>query len=238
MSNFPVPLENLFTFVEARHPDGDPLVRLSDAVFVATQLNDEADALLGHYVDQARRAGATWSSIGESMGVSKQAAQKRFVPRLAEGDTESGLFSRFTPRANAAIASAAAGAQGGDVDAAAIVLGSVLDPDGLAARAAKASGVTIERLAEALGSPLPPVTSGEVDLTLLPYDESAKELLRGTLRAVLRLKHNYVGTEHLLLGALMTELPVAQTLGDLGLTVETVENAVADDLARIIKARG
>jgi hypothetical protein len=37
--------------------------------------------LIGHFVDQARRSGASWTEIGKSMGVTKQAAQKRFVPK-------------------------------------------------------------------------------------------------------------------------------------------------------------
>ena len=45
-------------------------------------LGDVADHLIGHFVDQARRSGASWTDIGRSMGVTRQAAQKRFV---AEG---------------------------------------------------------------------------------------------------------------------------------------------------------
>lgn len=40
-----------------------------------------ADHLLGHFVDQARRSVASWTDIGKCMGVTKQAAQKRFVPK-------------------------------------------------------------------------------------------------------------------------------------------------------------
>jgi hypothetical protein len=50
-------------------------------VLAADHLGDVADHLIGHFVDQARRSGATWTQIGQSLGVSKQAAQKRFVPK-------------------------------------------------------------------------------------------------------------------------------------------------------------
>jgi hypothetical protein len=53
----------------------DTLEQLSDAVLVAERLGDVADHLIGHFVDQARRAGASWTDIGRSMGVTKQAAQ-------------------------------------------------------------------------------------------------------------------------------------------------------------------
>ena len=83
MSAEPITLDALITFVKAQHPGGGPLDNLSDAVAVSTQLGEQSDHLIGHFVDQARRSGASWSQIGTSMGVSKQAAQQRFVPRGA-----------------------------------------------------------------------------------------------------------------------------------------------------------
>src|SRR5215467_6457406 len=100
MTEIPVPLDNLIAYVQSIHPEGSPLDRVSDAFTVSTTLNEEIDALLGHFVDQARRSGATWSQIGSAMGVTKQAAQKRFVPG------KFGDFSRFTDRARNAMAAA------------------------------------------------------------------------------------------------------------------------------------
>ena len=64
-------------------------------------LGEVADHLIGHFVDQARRSGASWTEIGKCMGVTKQAAQKRFVPkgRADPRSTPTQGFSRFTPRA-------------------------------------------------------------------------------------------------------------------------------------------
>jgi len=76
-----VRLDDLITLVKNRHPDGDALERLGDAVSVGEHLGEVADHLIGHFVDQARRSGASWTDIGTSMGVTKQAAQKRFVPK-------------------------------------------------------------------------------------------------------------------------------------------------------------
>src|SRR3954465_3167398 len=76
----------------------DPLDQLADAMLAADHLGDVADHLVGHFVDQARGSGAAWPEIGRSMGVSKQAAQKRYVPRFADV-AESAGFERFTPRA-------------------------------------------------------------------------------------------------------------------------------------------
>lgn len=41
-----------------------------------------SDALLGHFVDQCRRRGRSWSEISNALGVTKQAAHKRFAPAL------------------------------------------------------------------------------------------------------------------------------------------------------------
>src|ERR1700680_3918316 len=74
-----VRLDDLIEVINKTHSDA--LERLSDAVIAADHLGDVADHLIGHFVDRARGSGAAWTEIGRSMGVSKQAAQKRFVPK-------------------------------------------------------------------------------------------------------------------------------------------------------------
>src|ERR1700754_3772157 len=91
-----VRLDDLISAIKKVHTDA--LDQLTDAVLAADHLGEVADHLIGHFVDQARRSGASWTDIGRSMGVTKQAAQKRFVAKGAEPDSE-GPFSRFTPRA-------------------------------------------------------------------------------------------------------------------------------------------
>jgi hypothetical protein len=61
-----------------------PLSRVSAAVLTAEHLAAVGDDLVDHFVQEARRAGASWSDIGACLGVSKQAAQKRFVPERAD----------------------------------------------------------------------------------------------------------------------------------------------------------
>src|SRR5437764_2568696 len=110
----PVRLDDLIEAIKKVH--SDVLEQLSDAVIAADHLGDVADHLIGHFVDQARRSGASWTDIGKSMGVTKQAAQKRFVLR-AEATTldPNGGFERFTPRArNAVVAAQNAAHQAGN----------------------------------------------------------------------------------------------------------------------------
>ena len=97
MAEFPVPLDNLITYVRTLHPQGGPLDNLSDAMVVSARLDEQSDALIGYFVDQARHSGASWSQIGANMGVTKQAAQQRFVRDLVPDGQQ--VFSRFTQRA-------------------------------------------------------------------------------------------------------------------------------------------
>src|ERR671929_1136709 len=87
----PVRLDDLIAAITKNR--GDALERLSDAVLLADHIGELADHLIGHFVDQARRSGASWTDIGRSMGVSKQAAQKRFVAK--DIDPSQG-FHRFS----------------------------------------------------------------------------------------------------------------------------------------------
>src|SRR3954451_18475470 len=93
-----VRLDDLITAIQRAHDQ--PLDQLTNAVLAADHLGDVADHLIGHFVDQARRSGASWTEIGRSMGVTKQAAQKRFVAKGEAPDLDASQgFSRFTDRA-------------------------------------------------------------------------------------------------------------------------------------------
>ena len=237
MPQFPVPLDNLIEYVESIHPNGDPLDRVSDAFTVSNTLNEEIDALLGHFVDQARRSGATWNQIGAAMGVTKQAAQKRFVPG------KFGDFSRFTDRARNVMA--AAGLLAGDADIGAAHLGaaSLVEPFGLAAKVVRRAGLTPEQVYAALGSgpaTAPPDASPAeraAQLADLACDESGKDALKAALKAALRFRHNYIGTEHLLLGVIDAGGPAAEALAGLGLTPDATRDFMTAEFAAFQAAR-
>src|SRR3954449_5389068 len=89
-----VRLDDLINAITSVHADA--LEQLQDAVLAAEHLGEVSDHLIGHFVDRARRSGASWTEIGRSMGVTKQAAQKRFV---AKGEDAAQQFSRYTDRA-------------------------------------------------------------------------------------------------------------------------------------------
>ncbi|RFU40188.1 ATP-dependent Clp protease ATP-binding subunit [Actinomadura logoneensis] len=202
MSELPVRLGDLIEYVNEQSPDGGPLERLSEAVEVSERVGEAADHLVGHFVDQARRSGASWTEIGRSMGVTKQAAQKRFVPKPGGGTVEAtGPFARFTKRAvNTVLASQEAAREAGNAEIrlAHLVLGLLTEPEGLAVKAIEAQGVAVGDVREAAVGALPPRAETEIPENI-PYAQDAAKVLERSVREALRLGHNYIGTEHLLL---------------------------------------
>lgn len=234
MAGFPASLDRLIAYVKTMSPDGGPLGNLADAVSVGADLDDMSDALIGHFVDRARRSGATWSQIGASMGVSKQAAQKRFVAQW-----ESAEFSRFTQRSRNVLAAAAriaavAGAPA--IGSSHIAAGLLGEPDGLAAKIIRGTGLRDEQVLAALHLEPPAGEAGGGDaeaLRQLRFSESGRGALRGALASALRLGHNYIGTEHLLLGILFAGGPVGQQLEGLGLSTGLLHRALDEETARV-----
>src|SRR6516165_8483323 len=102
----PIPsLEDLINAVVRESADDQPLTRLRTAASMARSVSEVGDAALGYFVDQARRAGHSWSEIGDALGVSKQAAQQRHTGRLAPGRSGASL-ERFTSRARHVVGAA------------------------------------------------------------------------------------------------------------------------------------
>jgi hypothetical protein len=200
-----VRLDDLIEAIKKVHSDA--LDQLQDAVLAADHLGDIADHLIGHFVDQARRSGASWTDIGKSMGVTRQAAQKRFVPKAAEGlDPEQG-FSRYTPRARNVVVeaqNAARESSNSEIAPGHLVLGLLAEPKALWAEAVRALGVTLDDVRDAVTPTLPAAAEGKLP-AMIPFDASAKKALELTFREALRLGHNYVGTEHVLLALLELE---------------------------------
>jgi len=227
----PVRLDDLINAITSVHSDA--LEQLQDAVLAAEHLDEVADHLIGHFVDRARRSGASWTEIGKRMGVTKQAAQKRFVPKgSGEIDPEEG-FSRFTPRARNVVVKAqeeARSAENAEITPAHLALGLLHEPESLAVLTMKALGVAPETVRRTLVGTLP-ARSDELG-ALIPFDAACKKVLELTFRQALRLGHNYVGTEHILL-ALLEHEDGAGTLTGLGLDREAVEGHVVRMLSSL-----
>ncbi|WP_344568407.1 Clp protease N-terminal domain-containing protein [Streptomyces axinellae] len=230
-------LDDLIDAIKKVHTDA--LEQLTDAVLAADHLGEVADHLIGHFVDQARRSGAPWTQIGESMGVTRQAAQKRFVTKdsgeAPDLDPRQG-FSRFTERARNAVTASqneARTAGNDQIRPAHLTLGLLSEPEAIAARAVRAQGVSLEEVRRAATAALPSPVEPVPDL--VPYDAGSRKVLELTFREALRLGHNYVGTEHILLALLEFEDGTGP-LSALGIDKATAETFVAEALAAIVTA--
>ncbi|WP_459548278.1 Clp protease N-terminal domain-containing protein [Nocardia sp. X0981] len=248
----PVRLDDLIEVIKKARPD-NVLEQLTDAVVAAGHLGEVADHLIGHFVDQARRSGASWTEIGASMGVSKQAAQKRFVPKSpgdpsAEMDPNAG-FAKFTPRARAVVVAAqeAASIAGGEqISLPHLVLGLLSEADGLAGQLIVNQGVALADLGNAAAAAAGAGSAAEISPEalkaataagkmsgLVPFDGESKKALELTFREALRLGHNYIGTEHILL-ALLEQENGSGILSDAGLRKDAIETRLVEILQQIV----
>src|SRR3954453_14568458 len=112
------------------------------------------------------------------------------------------MFERFTERARAAIALAQEEARGLDhrsVGTEHLLLGLLRQEQGAAAQALQSSGLWLDK---ARSTVVAVHTSAEDADGQIPFTPGAKRVLERSLREAVRLSHNFVGTEHLLLGLL------------------------------------
>ncbi|MFD7389931.1 Clp protease N-terminal domain-containing protein [Streptomyces sp. NPDC059852] len=228
-----VRLDELIAAIKKVHEE--PLDQLQDAVIAADHLGEVADHLIGHFVDQARRSGASWTDIGRSMGVTRQAAQKRFVPKEGNDlDPQQG-FGRYTPRARNVVMAAhneAIAARNPEGRPEHLVLGLLAEPDGIAAKAILDRGVLLDTVRQAATAALPPAADEVPEL--IPYGSDAKKVLELTFREALRLGHNYIGTEHILLALLEFENG-SGVLSGLGITKQDAEAFIAAALSQYLR---
>lgn len=217
----PVRLDDLISAINKTRDE--PLERLSDAVLLADHLGEIADHLIGHYVDQARRSGASWTDIGASLGVTKQAAQKRFVAR----PEQKADFSRFSTPARTAVVESmkAAHAHGNaEIRPAHLVLGLLDGAGSVAVDALAAQGIEPEAARATVTATLPPPVA-ELP-ALIPYDAAAKKAIELTFRSALRLGADRVGSGHLLLALLEHEAGHG-VLAEIGVDPASAEAFVA-----------
>ena len=123
------------------------------------------------------------------------------------------------------------------IDTVHILLGLLTEPAALAAGAIVAQGVQLGDVREAAEARLPEAVVPVPSPT--PFSGAAKKTLELTLREGLRLGHNYIGTEHILLALLeQREGAGFEVLDGLGITKEESERKIVAVLTEILAARG
>jgi ATP-dependent Clp protease ATP-binding subunit ClpA len=113
-----------------------------------------------------------------------------------------------------------------------VLLGLLADAGSMACKVIVAQGAALDTVSEAVLAAVgegPGAAEGHV-----PYSAGARKLLALTLREALRLGHNYVGTEHILLGLLddETTMPAAMLAG-FGVTKQRSEELILQALEEL-----
>jgi ATP-dependent Clp protease ATP-binding subunit ClpA len=145
------------------------------------------------------------------------------------------MFERFTDRARRVVVFAQEDARLLDhnyIGTEHILLGLLREPEGIAARALSSLGIQAEtvraRVEEVVGRGKKAPTGH------IPFTPRAKKVLELSLREALAFGHNYIGTEHILLGLIREGDGVAaKVLVQLGADLDRVRQAVVDLLGEV-----
>ena len=138
-------------------------------------------------------------------------------------------FDRFTPRARAVFVHAqeeASTLNHTHVGCEHFLLGILREADSLGAKALVKAGLTLERARAALDP-----GSASADEGARPFTPRAHRALVETQEAALELGHNYIGTEHLVLGLLREGENLAlQVLDACGIEPEAIRSALLQEV--------
>ena len=150
------------------------------------------------------------------------------------------MFERFTDRSRHAVVIAQDEARRlghGSIGTEHVLLGLIGEPEGLAARALQQMGVSLTALRESVEAI---VGRGTANIAgHIPFTAPAKKVLELSLREALQLGHNYIGTEHILLGLVrLGDGPAAQALEQQAGSLAAVREAVMSELSRVAPSVG
>jgi ATP-dependent Clp protease ATP-binding subunit ClpA len=202
---------------------------------------DDARADYHHAIRRLHAGGASMREIAEALDISHQrvhqivdeaASHPRlpFMPRMPRRRAGHGgpLFHRFSRPARDAMRAAQQEARslGHDhVGTGDVLLGLLAVDRGGAARALKSLGIAPDAVRERVGK-----GSGAPD-GQLPFAPEAKKALELSLREALSFGHNYIGTEHLLLGLVREGGVAAEALASLGADGDGIRAEITRTLA-------
>jgi ATP-dependent Clp protease ATP-binding subunit ClpC len=138
------------------------------------------------------------------------------------------MFERFTDRARRVLVLAQEEARllnHNFIGTEHILLGLIHEGEGVAAKALESLGISLEAVREKVEETIGPAGSSTTGSP--PFTPRAKKVLELSLREALQLGHNYIGTEHMLLGLVREGEGVAvQVLVSLGADLSRVRQQV------------
>ncbi len=140
------------------------------------------------------------------------------------------MFERFTERARKVIVKAQDEARflkQNYIGTEHILLGLIDEKEGIATRVFYELNISIDEVRTAIKEVVTEGTSESYEH--IPFTPRAKKVLELSLREALQMGHNYIGTEHILLGLLREgEGVAARVLNGLGITMDVVKEKVKE----------
>jgi hypothetical protein len=205
-----VELNALITEVREGFERAPALDRLTRAVDLSGQVRELGENLVGFYVDEARRDGATWNEIGERLGVSRQAVQKRFIP-TADSKDRRGFWDRASSELRIVVDEGRRQAQARRktyLGTEHLLLGIIEQPQDRACAALARCGADPITLRGAIDGRIGPVSDDPLpDET--PFTQLALNSLQHALREALRANVSTIDPIHLALGLITVGQGVA-----------------------------
>jgi hypothetical protein len=220
MTPLHITLSDLVARLDRDLPEADALARISEAHLRSQTLNDLGEQLVDHYVSKAKQGGASWTEIGDAIGVSKQAAQQRRSSTAFDGFTD-------LSRHSIVLAQEAARTHKHDlIDTQHLLLGLLGEPQGLAHTLLTAGTASEQAVRDAIEEAMP--SRGTKALRgHIAFAPDSKEAIEQAHHASQDLGHSRVGTEHLLLGVIRVgSSSAAQVLHALGFTSDELHERV------------
>ncbi|MGZ0145653.1 Clp protease N-terminal domain-containing protein [Kribbella sp. WER1] len=218
-----ISLGELIAGVYEDHPDADDLARIAEARRRARALTDLGEQLVDHYVSEAKLSGASWSDIGDALGVSG-----------ADRPRTSDVFARYTNLNRHCIVLAQEAARTHKHDLIAtehLLLGLLSEPRGLAYDVLTAHDTSEQQVRDAIEAALP-AAGAEALQGHIAFGADSKESIKETIRAAGELGHDWVGTEHTLLGLIRVEdSGAARILRSLGFTSDALQTTIKSEIA-------
>jgi hypothetical protein len=151
-------------------------------------------------------------------------------PRLKQFEMRRTMFERFTDRSRRVLVLAQEDVRDLKHDFIGtehLLLGLIREGDGVAAKTLDAVGVTYDAVLKKLGERSGRISDAPPGAP--PFTPRAKKVLELSLREAMQLGHNYIGTEHLLLGLLREGSGVAtQVLRELEVELTHVHELIIE----------
>ncbi|HKO27898.1 MAG TPA: Clp protease N-terminal domain-containing protein [Solirubrobacteraceae bacterium] len=200
------------------------VVQITDpdtAIRALTALRQELDATEPELVLRALQDGASWSQVARALGITKQAAHRKYrflfehaitVPTTAKLQVtgEARRAIQYARQESKRLSQPAVGTEH-------ILLGILRCDRSAAAKALNAVGVTLERARACLHTTLPGLPPEQVESADTDgISQQARRILERSVREAVQRGDGHIGVEHLLLALLVDSRNGAvQTLEDL-----------------------